>query len=312
MPGPEIDSVSSLSSEEDGSGPASPVTQQPGSFYLIEPALLDGVVDGDLSTLFRNEEEEDDNHDNHDNDDVDDTDDNDYDYVSDFDDDSSDEDNAASGPRECIICCVAKDPEEFPSSPVTKACTHSPRTCFECIETSILADFMSNYWTDIRCPECRELLEQADIDLYADEDTRERYTRLAENAALSQSPNFVLCTYPGCNTGQIHGPGGAAPIVTCTMCDHRMCFRHRSDWHEGFTCEQWDQRREQLKRQMEERQSEWLLATLCKACPGCGWAIEKDQGCSHMTCLSCKYEFCWDCLSPWRRHTVFCGVMMVD
>jgi hypothetical protein len=44
-------------------------------------------------------------------------------------------------------------------------------------------------------------------------------------------------------------------------------------------------RREQLKRkQIENELSELKIQTSTKPCPGCTRPIEKNDGCSHMTC----------------------------
>lgn len=37
-------------------------------------------------------------------------------------------------------------------------------------------------------------------------------------------------------------------------------------------------------------------------CPKCNVCIEKNGGCSHMTCNRCKHEFCWICLNDWKTH----------
>lgn len=39
-----------------------------------------------------------------------------------------------------------------------------------------------------------------------------------------------------------------------------------------------------------------------KKCPKCTVDIEKNQGCMHMTCRSCKHEFCWICSGDWKTH----------
>ena len=48
----------------------------------------------------------------------------------------------------------------------------------------------------------------------------------------------------------------------------------------------------------------WLMSNT-KACPKCATSIEKNGGCNHMTCKnsSCKFEFCWVCLGPWKDHS---------
>jgi len=41
-----------------------------------------------------------------------------------------------------------------------------------------------------------------------------------------------------------------------------------------------------------------LLALGCKPCPRCRSMVQKaDDGCDHMTCSRCTYEFCWSCLA---------------
>lgn len=37
-------------------------------------------------------------------------------------------------------------------------------------------------------------------------------------------------------------------------------------------------------------------------CPKCAIIIEKNGGCSHMTCGKCKHEFCWNCFGDYKDH----------
>ncbi|RHY58528.1 hypothetical protein DYB38_008783, partial [Aphanomyces astaci] len=56
----------------------------------------------------------------------------------------------------------------------------------------------------------------------------------------------------------------------------------------------------------ESETANWILANT-KKCPKCSIRIEKNQGCNHMTCRSCKYEFCWTCMDVWSNHNANTG-----
>lgn len=75
--------------------------------------------------------------------------------------------STVTGELDCIICTDSKGVDAFPRFSITSSCTHAPHTCLECIQLSIESDLSSKLWTNIRCPECRELLEYSDIQRYA-------------------------------------------------------------------------------------------------------------------------------------------------
>lgn len=43
-----------------------------------------------------------------------------------------------------------------------------------------------------------------------------------------------------------------------------------------------------------------------KICPGCGAGIEKTRDCNHITCLICKFEFCYVCNAQWNPRKCKC------
>lgn len=47
---------------------------------------------------------------------------------------------------------------------------------------------------------------------------------------------------------------------------------------------------------------------ICKKCPKCRIIIDKDAGCSHMTCR-CGFEFCWHCKSEIGDQNHACLVL---
>ena len=134
-----------------------------------------------------------------------------------------------------------------------------------------------------------------------------RFDALSTRAVLSTLPDFRWCRAPDCTSGQIHtGNPRKKPIFRCTSCNFAYCVIHECEWHRGETCEQYDVRMALSKRLAEhveeEQASERTIKETTKKCPGegCGASIEKNEGCDHMTCKACSWEFCWLCLAPYE------------
>ena len=52
---------------------------------------------------------------------------------------------------------------------------------------------------------------------------------------------------------------------------------------------------------MESEFKEWLDKKDVKKCPKCRARTEKDGGCNHMTCQSCRHQWCWLCGSTYYK-----------
>jgi ariadne-1 len=97
------------------------------------------------------------------------------------------------------------------------------------------------------------------------------------------------CPAAGCDKVAI---GSAVTTVRCE-CSYPFCFRCGEEAHDPANCAQlaeWAQ-----KCMNESETANWILANT-KKCPKCAARIEKNQGCNHMSCKLCKYEFCWICM----------------
>jgi len=61
----------------------------------------------------------------------------------------------------------------------------------------------------------------------------------------------------------------------------------------------------EVERQIQDLK-DWMKQNDAKLCLHCHGIIVKNDGCIHMTHREehggCGYEFCWECLLPWREH----------
>lgn len=165
----------------------------------------------------------------------------------------------------------------------------------------------SKGWDKVTCPECDEKLDYENMKTLAAPDMFARFDALSTRAVLSTLPDFRWCRAPDCTSGQIHtGSPSKNPIFRCTSCKFAYCVNHEREWHKGETCKQYDARMALSKRSAklieEEQASERTIKETTKKCPGegCGASIEKNEGCDHMTCKACSWEFCWLCLAPFE------------
>lgn len=79
--------------------------------------------------------------------------------------------------------------------------------------------------------------------------------------------------------------------VDCPACKRSFCKQCQLiPWHEGETCDQ-----AKLRSSPDAGLTEWMqsLGAKVKPCPNCKDAIEKNNGCNHMTCTRCKFQWCW-------------------
>lgn len=86
--------------------------------------------------------------------------------------------------------------------------------------------------------------------------------------------------------------------VKC-RCGHSFCFQCAEESHAPVSCKQLSAWNDKCKNESET--AHWIIANT-KKCPKCGVRIEKSQGCNHMTCRSCRFEWCWVCEGDWQQH----------
>lgn len=211
--------------------------------------------------------------------------------------------------HECVVCLEGKPLNEFEAI-YSDACQHVERTvCNSCVyeHTKHLGEDWSMFDEQVPCPEPQC---SAKFDFHAirqillltgkDHQVFEQYDDHLIYCRLEQMTEFVWCAHE-CGSGQLHDVEGSSnPAVTCIKCKQRTCFKHRTMWHEDMSCDEYDVKTGKLSG--TDATNNWLTLH-SKKCSHCGWHIEKNEGCDHMTCRQCKHEFCWECLVDYKLIT---------
>ena len=129
-----------------------------------------------------------------------------------------------------------------------------------------------------------------------------RLKALAARKETEAHPRFRNCLAANCSSGQIHEKIHD-DIVVCTSCGSKSCFNHGVPWHEGYTCDRYDDSHPDAS---VLRTSEERVRALAKKCPGegCKYFVEKDGGCDSMWCSLCKNSWNWASVKFGGEETV--------
>jgi hypothetical protein len=101
-------------------------------------------------------------------------------------------------------------------------------------------------------------LSHEDVRRACNFETFERYDRFAALNVINSWENFYWCLRPGCTAGQEHIsriPG----FMRCPACNYEQCLKHKTKWHRGESCTQYDARVKNKFHEQEERESTKLM-----------------------------------------------------
>ncbi|XP_023661980.1 ankyrin repeat and IBR domain-containing protein 1-like isoform X2 [Paramormyrops kingsleyae] len=226
----------------------------------------------------------------------------------------------------CGICmCTISEFEE----PVDMPCGHE--FCRACWEGFLNLKIQEGVAHGIRCPahDCFQLVPVEIIESVVSREMDRRYLQFDIKAFVENNPLIRWCPRAGCERAvrlSHRGPDSAsseppppqqAPAVDCGR-GHLFCWECFGEAHEPCDCQTWtkwlqkvtEMKPEELAGVTEACEDAanclWLL-TNSKPCPNCKSPIQKNEGCNHMQCAKCKYDFCWICLEEWKKHSSSTG-----
>ncbi|XP_060104486.1 ankyrin repeat and IBR domain-containing protein 1 isoform X3 [Heteronotia binoei] len=244
---------------------------------------------------------------------------------------SPDEISLSPGDIETTVCEICMCNISVFEDPVDMPCGHE--FCRACWEAFLNMKIQEGEAHNIFCPayDCFQLVPVEIIESVVSKEMDKRYLQFDIKAFVENNPSIKWCPTPGCEravrlTRQGSNTTGSealsfpllrAPAVDCGK-GHLFCWECLGDAHEPCDCETWknwlqkitEMKPEELVGVSEAYEDAanclWLL-TNSKPCANCKSPIQKNEGCNHMQCAKCKYDFCWICLEEWKKHSSSTG-----
>jgi len=201
-------------------------------------------------------------------------------------------------PFECPICIEDID---IGKGYILEECNHV--YCNSCLQGYLNNLIQDAKVLDIHCPHpsCETLLSYNDVKRLCDEKQFVKYEEFTLVAALKGDPNVRWCPNPkSCNNAIVNDRPNENKKLVCDQCHYAFCFDCNEEWHIG-TCEELQEWKLQ-NNQVDKAFVKYTKSSNTQKCPKCKVRIQKSQGCNHMTCTNCSYQFCWLCGSKYSYN----------
>jgi ariadne-1 len=196
----------------------------------------------------------------------------------------------------CPICYDEVD------SMLSMPCGHA--FCYEC-----WGEFCANAIDEgtacvcTTCPQagCKEVVTEEEFSKVLAETNptlMAKFSNFQLKAFVESNPMTRWCPGAGCERVAC-ATLDEIKVVSCDTCPASFCLVCGEEPHSPSICKDLAKWNEKCRNESET--ANWILANT-KSCPKCVSRIEKNQGCNHMTCQRCKFEFCWICSGDWNEH----------
>jgi len=204
--------------------------------------------------------------------------------------------------RNCDICTEESfHPDEMLSMP----CGHE--FCLECWR-GFIDNMIGNGISSIitKCPQsgCSEVVTEEEVQKAAP-GLLPKYTFYQLQSFVELNRCSRWCPGPECDRVAVGNLSSnlsgyfSGMVAYCDDCGISFCLKCGEEPHSPISCQDLETWNEKCRNESET--ANWILSNT-KPCPKCSSRIEKNQGCNHMNCQQCKYEFCWICMGDWSEH----------
>lgn len=197
----------------------------------------------------------------------------------------------------CPICFESQDQGSF----ITLSCGCA--SCSVCLTSWIVSQIAEpHYNTGKPLPcitaSCKKGIELENIRLLLSQDLLVQIDNALLQVYLNKAKDIRRCPNQNCSyAGIIQAWSKCSENLKCSSCDTE--WRDKQQYtSKGTLLFRYFQRETYQKSDTISEFWKWFFT---KKCPGCKSSIEKNGGCSHMTCSSCQNYFCWTCLADPNR-----------
>lgn len=190
-------------------------------------------------------------------------------------------------------CAICYNP--IHSSQIVTLPCHSP-FCTTCISLYLEVKINNLEVLSITCPvpQCQFEFTSDLIKDNISTNLFQKYCKLLYSETLSKNPNLRWCPAPDCSGYDIFANNFQ---MTCNVCSTFYCFHCSEIWKDKHTCK------------MSDKPLEYWFKKGIRYCPNCKRKVEKNYGCDHMTCIKCKYQWCWLCGEKFHvNHYLTCEI----
>ena len=185
-----------------------------------------------------------------------------------------------------IFCLICDSNSEFIEK-IHLNCHHI--YCHECWFIYLKGKIENNKLFDIKCMnyECNEKLSNEFIMQYieSDEELIKKYLKFKNRIELMKRKDIKFCPFPDCEGfSEINKNSN---YCKCNF-GHEFCSKCNNKWHKNSKC----------KSSNENQNFDYD----CKRCPNCKIWTQKNEGCNHMTCIECNFNWCWLCEKEYKSN----------
>jgi len=155
----------------------------------------------------------------------------------------------------------------------------------------------------IPCPldKCRKPMSSEVFIKYLNKEQKLVINELLLKNYMLNTKDISKCPKEGCDYGGISG-------YLQKKCSNYICEKCKTKWQDQNMLNSTDRIKNAFMKVMRVKNefcSNFVKLFIGNYCPNCSVHIQKLDGCSHMVCSKCKYEFCWLCLDAYYgyRHS---------